>query len=658
MLDTWFFTVPSAMNQETDGSASVVFGHEAMRRVGAAARTMLIGAAAARWRVAAAACDARDHAVVHGATGRRLGFGELAAAATRQPVPALDRVTLRPWSELRRIGGPLPHVDAPDIVAGRASYAADLRLSGMRIAVIARPPVVGDTVERHDASRAWAVRGVVRIVELPAPTGAPGHQPLGGIAVVADTTWAAIQGRAALRITWRSGGNAGQDSAAYRDRLLAAVRAPGVPVRQIGDAGAALAAAARRITAEYTTPHLAHAPMEPPAAIARVDAAGCELWAATQDPQGARQAVAKALGLDPARVTVHPTLLGCGFGRKSFSDFAVEAALVARAVGAPVRVQWTREDDVRHGYYLPANAQRLEAGLDERGRVVAWLHRTSFTAIGAMFDAAKTQAEVWELAEGVTESPLAVPAVRCEYREAAMPARVGWLRGVHNNAHAFAVNCFVDELARARGGDPRDLLHELIGPARTWSAADLGIARLQDARYPIDAGRLARVIDRACAAARWTEQRAAGRAVGLAAHRTERSFAAWVVALAAEPGGRFRIDEAWGAIDAGRVLNPDRVRAQMEGGFAFGASLALYGAITLERGAVAQRNFHDYPARITDLPRALHVELVASDALPGGVGEVGVPPVAPAIANALAALTGARIRDLPLVRAAGARSPL
>jgi len=240
-----------------------------------------------------------------------------------------------------------------------------------------------------------------------------------------------------------------------------------------------------------------------------------------------------------------------------------------------------------------------------------------------------------------------------------MPARVGWLRGVHNNAHAFAVNSFVDELARARGGDPRDLLRELIGPARTWSAAELGIARLQDAHYPIDAGRLAGVIDRACAAARWTELRAAGRAVGLAAHRTERSFAAWVVALAAEPGGRFRIDEAWGAIDAGRVLNPDRVRAQMEGGFAFGASLALYGAITLERGAVAQRNFHDYPiARITDVPRALHVELVASDALPGGVGEVGVPPVAPAIANALAALTGARIRDLPLLRAAGARSPL
>lgn len=638
-------------DQVTDGSASVVNAHEAMRRVGAAARTMLIGAAAARWRVAASACDARDHAVVHGATGRRLGFGELAAEAARQPVPQLDRVRLRPWSELRRIGGPLPHVDAPDIVTGRARYAADIRLPGMRIAVVARPPAVGDAVLRYDATRARAVPGVTQIVELRAPAGAPAFQPLGGIAVVADTTWAAIRARAALEITWRGGPNAGQTSAAYRDRLLATVRAPARPVRRVGDVDAALATAARRIAAEYTTPHLAHAPMEPPAAIARVAAGGCELWTSTQDPQGTRRAVARALGIDVQRVTVHVTLLGCGFGRKSFPDFAVEAALIARAAGAPVRVQWTREDDLRHGYYLPANAQRLEAGLDDRGRVIAWLHRTTFTALGVMFDAAKPQAEGWELAEGVTESPLEVPGVRCEYGAAPLPTRVGWLRGVHNNAHAFAVNSFVDELARARGCDPRDLLLELIGPPREWSARQLGIDKLGDARFPIDAGRYAKVIDRACALARWTQLRAAGRAVGLASHRTERSYAAWVVVLATEPGGRFRVDEAWGVIDAGRVLNPDRVRAQMEGAFAFGLSLALHGAITLAHGATEQSNFHDYPiARITDVPRALHIEIMPSEARPGGVGEVGVPPVAPAIANALASLTGTRIRELPLVR--------
>jgi isoquinoline 1-oxidoreductase beta subunit len=635
-------------DQNTDGSASVRSAHEAMRRVGAAARTMLIGAAAARWRVAPASCEARDHAVVHAATGRRLGFGELAAAAARQPVPRPGDVPLRPWSELRRIGGPLPHRDGPDIVTGRASYAADIRLPGMQTAVIARPPALGATVARYDATRARAVPGVTRIVELPAPVGPLTFQPLGGLAVVADTTWAAMCGRAALDVTWHRG--PGIDSAAYRDHLLATVRAPARPVRQVGDVDAALAGAARRISAEYTTPHLAHATMEPPAAIARVDASGCELWASTQDPQGTRRAVAAALGIDVKQVTVHVPLLGCGFGRKSFADFAIEAALVARAAGVPVRVQWTREDDLRHGFYLPANAQRLEAGLDDRGRVIAWLHRTAFTAIGVMFDPTKTQAKGWELAGGVTESPLDVPHVRCEYGEAPLPTRVAWLRGVHNNAHAFAVNCFVDELARARGSDPRDLLLELIGPPRRWGAADLGIAKLGDPAFPVDTGRMAAVVERTCALARWPQLRAAGRAVGIAAHCTEHSYAAWVVSLTAEPAGRFRVDEAWGVIDAGRVLNPDRVRAQMEGGFAFGLTTALHGAITLDDGAIEQSNFHDYRiARIHEIPRALHVEIMPSEALPGGVGEVGVPPVAPAIANALATLTGKRIRDLPLI---------
>jgi isoquinoline 1-oxidoreductase beta subunit len=418
----------------------------------------------------------------------------------------------------------------------------------------------------------------------------------------------------------------------------------------VGDVDAALARAARRISAEYGTPHLAHATMEPPAALARVDAAGCELWASTQDPQGTRRVVALALGIDIKQVTVHVPLLGCGLGRKSFFDFAVEAALVARAVGAPVRVQWTRDDDLRHGYYLPANAQRLEAGLDDRGRIVAWLHRTAFTSLGMMFDPTKPQARDWELAGGVTESALDVANLRCEHSPAPLPARVGWLRAVHNTPHAFAVNSFIDEIARARGEDPRSVLLELIGPARLWLARDLGIAKLGDEAFPVDAGRMAAVVERACALSRWTQLRAAGRAVGLAAHRTERSYAAWVVALAAEPGGQFRVDEAWGVIDAGRVLNPDRVRAQMEGGFAFGLTVALHGAITFKDGAVEQTNFHDYRlARIHEVPRALHVDIVPSEASPGSVGEVGVPPVAPAVANALAALTGERIRELPLL---------
>jgi len=637
-------------DQNTDGSASAREATDSVRKLGAAARTMLVAAAAKRWRVPPAACDARDHAVVHEPSGRTLDFGALAALAAAQPVP--KTVELRRWADLRRIGGDLPHVDAPDIVAGRAAYGADVRLPDMLIAVVARPPALGGKVARHDDSRALAVPGVKRIIELPAaPAQAPRMNALGGLAVLADTTWAALRGRDALDVEWDAGPNGDYDSTKIRAELLAAVRAPATVVRKVGDVDAALAAAARKVTAEYTVPHLAHATMEPPAALARVDANGAEVWMPTQDPQGARRAVAKALDLKPERVTIHVTLLGCGFGRKSFADFGVEAALLARAAGVPVRVQWTREDDLRHDYLLPASAQRLEAGVDESGRVVAWLHRTSFTPLNLTFDAKDPKADVWELAEGVTETPLVVPAVRCEHAAARFGTRVGWLRGVHNNQHAFAVQSFIDELARTLNKDPRDLLLELIGPPRTWGTAELGVPKLDDVdgKFPIEAGRLAGVVERVTAAARWSERRRAGAALGLAAHRTEISYAAWVVELARAPNGGFRVEEAWGAIDAGRILNRDRVVAQMEGAFVFGMSVALYGAITMAGGAATQSNFHDYKlVRLPEVPRAIHVEIVPSEAPPGGVGEVGEPPVAPAIANALAALTGERRRDLPL----------
>jgi isoquinoline 1-oxidoreductase beta subunit len=626
-------------DQSTEASASVRTLHESMRRAGATARAMLVAAAASRWGVAEAACDARDHAVVHLPTGRSLGFGELAATAAKLPIPRADRVRLRAPSDLRRVGRALPHLDAPDIVAGRAAYGADVRLPGMLTAVIARPPVAGGKAARYDASRALAQPGVRRVIELPAPAMPFAYQPLGGVAVVAETTWAAMRGRAALDVTWDAGPNAAYDSARFRQDMIATARTPGRVVRRAGDVDAALARAARRVVAEYQVPHIAHAPMEPPVAVARVEWGACEVWAPTQTPQEARAEVAKALGVDPGNVTVHVTLLGCGFGRKAFPDYVVEAALLARDVGTPVRVQWTREDDLRHDFYLPPSAQRLEAGLDDRGGILGWLHRSVFPPIGATLEPGVTTAADWELGEGLTDAPLAVPNVRVEYGGAPARVRLGWVRSVHNFEHAFAIGSFVDEIALARGADPRDVLLELVGPPRVLAV---------DA---YDTGKLRRVIERATEAARWSEQRRGGRALGVAAHRTELSYVAVVASVARGPDDKLRVDEAWMAIDAGTVINSDRVVAQMEGGFVFGMSAALYGGITMRAGAVEQSTLLDHRlARITHAPRAVHVDIVPSDARPGGVGEAGVPPVAPAIANAVFALTGRRLREMPFAR--------
>lgn len=648
---------PAYGDQNTDGSASVRKIYKQMRRVGATAREMLVAAAAKRWKVAPASCEARDHAVFHAASKRSLGFGELAKEAAKVPVPKPEEVKLRPKAELKHVGTALPLVDAGEVATGRAVYGADVRLPGMLVAVIARPPVAGGKVARFDAARALATPGVKRVVELPAPKMPFAFQPLGGVAVIADNTWAAMRGRAALDVTWAPGDNASYTSDTYREALTAAVRAPGKVVRKVGDVDGALAKAARRVEAEYHVPHLAHAPMEPPVAIARVDADGCEVWAPTQHPQAARAEVARALGIDPTKVTIHVTLLGGGFGRKSKPDFIAEAALLAKAAGAPVRVQWTRDDDLRHGYFHTVSAQRLVAGLDEKGKVTAWLHRTAFPSIRALWKAGVNVADEGELQQGVLDHPLAIPAVRAEAGEAKAHVRVGWMRSVCNIQHAFAMGSFIDEIAHARGSDPRDTLLEIIGPPRVVTIAELGVEKLSNYwqsmdEHPVDTGRLRRVIERVTASASWDGRKRAGLSLGLAAHRSFLSYVAVVASVTRDPRGKVRVDEVWIAIDAGTILNADRVKAQMEGSVLFGMSLALRGAITMRDGAVEQASLRDYPvARIGDAPRAIHVDIVPSDGPPGGVGEPGVPPVAPAIVNAIFALTGTRVRELPLVKA-------
>jgi isoquinoline 1-oxidoreductase beta subunit len=643
-------------NQNTDGSRSVRDFFQGMRLAGATARTMLITAAAQRWNLPEAGLTAQDHAV-HDGAGHSLGFGELAAEAATLPVPAKESVTLRPAGELRRVGKPLPLLDGPAYVTGTAAYGADVRLLGMLTAVIARPPVVGGKVARLDDAAALKVPGVRRVIKMPEWTAPAGFQPLGGVAVVADHTWAALRGRAALVIDWEDGAHAVYDSTAYKADLEAAVRAPGDVARKVGDADSALAQAARVISAEYHVPHLAHAPMEPPAAVARMSADGCEVWAATQNPQAAQTEVARALGIDASKVTVHVTFLGGGFGRKSKPDYVSEAALLAREVGAPVRIQWTRDDEIRHGYYHAVSTQRLEAGLDAAGKITAWRHRIASPSIGSTFNAGADRISAGELGQGILDLPLAIPAVRVESCPAPAHVRIGWMRSVYNINHAFAVQSFIAELAAATGRDPRDMLLEVIGPARLLTPAEAGVEKIPNYgasldEQPIDVGRLRRVIEKVTEMAGWDAARRSGRALGLAAHRSFLTYVAVVAAVTRDAQGLVQVQEAWVAADAGMVINPDRVRSQLEGAVIFGISAALHGAITMRHGAVEQTNFRDYPlARIGEAPREIHVEILPSDALPGGVGEPGTPPVAPAIANAVFALTGMRVRELPLRRA-------
>lgn len=649
---------PKYGDQNTDGSSSVRKFMDDLRRAGATARHMLIAAAARRWKVDPATCLAEDHQVVHPPTQRALPFGELALDASKLPVPDAAALTLRPMTALREVLGPaLPVLDGPAIVGGSALFGADVVVPGMLIAVIARPPVVGGAVAKLDASAALQVPGVRRVIEMPAARPPWAFQPWGGVAVVADDTWAALKGRAALTIEWDDGPNGEYDSEVFREQLLAAVRSPGTPVRTVGDVDAALAGAPRVVEAEYYVPHLAQLPMEPPAALARVDGDRVEVWAATQNPQAARKEVAGLLNVPEDRVIVHVTLLGGGFGRKSKADFAAEAAFLAREAGAPVRVQWTREDDVRHCYYNAVNAQRLRAGLDATGKVVAWHHRTAFTPIGSTFNDKVDEPSPRDLQQGVLDVPLAVPNIRVETGKAKAHARIGWFRSVYNIFHAFALGSFIDEIAAARGADPRDVWLELLGPPRIADLAELGIEKLENygeslARHPVDAGRLRRVIERVTAAADWDGRAAAGRRLGLAAHRSFVAYTAVVVSVVADPVTTFRVDEAWIALDSGTVVNPDRVRAQMEGGVVMGLSNALYGGVTMRRGRTEQSNFRDARiARLRDVPRTIHTDLVESDAPPSGVGEPPVPPVGAALANAVFALTGRRIREFPLVRA-------
>jgi len=643
-------------NQDTDGSRSMRHFFAPMRRCGAVARNMLEQAAAASWGVPLGEVEAVNHEVIHRPTNRRIGYGELAAAASRLPVPARDTLRLKTPSQFRYIGkSAIRLIDGQDIVTGRAQYGIDPVLDGMMFAVVARPPVYGGKVASYDAAATLKVPGVVRVVEIPGTPPPSEFQPLGGIAVIARNTWAAMQGRQALKITWQDGPNAAYDSTAYRATLEHAARAPGEVVRNQGDVAAAMSSAARRVEAEYYIPHMAQAPMEPPAATARIVDGHCEVWTATQAPQATRDRVSKRLGLPFDNVTVNVTLLGGGFGRKSKPDYVVEAALLSRAMnGAPVKVTWTREDDVQHGYYHTVSVERLEAGLDAAGKPVAWLHRSVAPSIASIFGPDSQHEAPFERGMGLANVPFLIPNLRVENPAAQAHARIGWYRSVSNIPHAFAIQSFVAELAAAAGRDPKDYLLELLGPARRIDPRTIGDNwnyTESPVLYPLDTGRLRRVIETAAQQGGWGRKLPAGQGLGIAAHYSFVTYVAAVVQVVVNEKGEIAIPRMDVALDCGPQVNPDRVRSQIEGACVMGAGNALVSEISFKAGRVEQSNFHDYQvARINVAPRDIRVHLVASDFdVPlGGVGEPGVPPIAPALCNAIFAATGKRIRRLPI----------
>lgn len=643
---------PKYGSQNTDGSCSIRDFYDTFREAGATARIMLERAAAAKWNVPTSECKAQNHFVVH-KSGKKLGFGELAALAKQQPVPKKEELKFKTPAEYRYVGKEMPTIDRDDIVAGKGTFGIDAKMPGMVFASIERSPVFGGKLKSFDDKDAKTVKGVMQTVRIPDLTGPTMFQPLGGVAVIANSTWAAAKGREKLKVEWSESPNAAYDSAKFKQSLLETVRKPQKVVRNVGDVDAEFAKAAKTHEAEYYTPHLAHAPMEPVAAVAEYKDGKVVCHANTQNPQAVQDTVAQALGIKKENVICNVTLLGGGFGRKSKPDYVAEAALLSKAVGKPVKVTWSREDDIRFDYYHTVAAMYMKAAIGANGKPTAWLQRVAYPSIGTTFNPASTHAETFEMMMGWNDVPYDIPNHRAENGPAKNHVRIGWLRSVANIYQAFAVTSFVDELANLAQRDSVEYLLDVIGAPRKIALDKDYINHGKSLeQYPVDTGRMRNVIELAAEKSGWAKKKPTkGRALGIAAHRSFLTYVAVAVEVEVDNAGRVRIPSMDIAVDAGTTINPDRVKSQFEGAGVFGTSIALMSGITAKNGEIEQSNFHDYQvARMNEAPFQVNVHVIKSDAPPAGVGEPGVPPVAPAICNAIAAATGKRIRELPIRR--------
>lgn len=647
-------------SQNTDGSRSIRRFYNTMREMGASARMMLEQAAAKTWNVTQADVYAQQSKVFNRKTNQSLSFGELAAVAATITVPEKTALVFKNPDDFQYIGKPVSIVDMHDVQTGNTEFGQDIHLDNMLYACIARPPAVGAAIEAVKAEAAKAVRDVVDVWQMPIAQKPFLFQALGGVAVLANNTWAAMQGREKLEVSWGKTPYDSHDSNTYMQSLQQKVLQKGKVRRSRGDAYAALENSEKTLEASYSVPYLIAAPMEPPAATAVFKDGAFEIWACTQTPQATQNTVAKVMGVAPEKVKVNVTLLGGGFGRKSKPDFSVEAAMLAKQFGRPVKVVWTREDDVQHNFYHAISAQYVKAGIDKDGKVNGWIHRAAFPTISWTFNGTSDEPSDGELSLGLGDLPFDLANLSIETQTAPANTRIGWIRSVSNIQHAFAIGSFVDEIAVAKQQPAYQTWLELTGSDKKLDFAKDGFkydnyGEALD-KFPVDTKRFKAVLTELVERSGAQEKTSSNEGWGIAVHRSFVSYVAVACKVKVTGEGanaRLELLEMHCVMDAGTVVNPDRVKAQMEGGMTFGASLALMGEISFENGKTVQSNYHDYPVlRMHQNPK-MYTYIISSKEIPAGVGEPGTPPTAAAITNAIFQASGKRIRDLPISKHMG-----
>ncbi len=622
-------------NQNTDGSRSIRTIYEPMRQMGAMARAMLVTAAAKKWNIDESVCTTKVHYVINNENNDRIFYGDLVEEASKLETP--KDVTLKSPDDFIYIGKDLKSIDVNDFTTGKAKYGLDIRLPAMKFAAMARCPVTFGTVRSYDKTKALQIEGVLDIVEIPRiekPFGA-----LGGVAVIANNTWAALKGKEVLDITWDYGDNKEYSSDNFMNEITENVYKKAKEVKNEGNVNKAFKKAEKIIESTFQLPHLVHAPMEVPNATVYVQSNKCEVWAPVQAPQTTRKEVSDFLDMDLENVTINVTFLGGGFGRKSKPDFVVEVAAISKIIKAPVQLIWTREDDIQNSYYHAVSAQYMKGAMDQTGKVTAWLHRTAYPSITSTFMPGVKHGAGFEFQQGLTNIPYEIDNIRCENAEAEAHVRIGWLRSVYNIIHGFSVNVFADELAVAANRDPLQFRLDLIGSDRIYPS---------DNEYKMDISRLKNVLNIAAKNAKWGDELPEGHGLGLAVHYSFYTYVASVIEVSVI-NDKLKVHNIYTAVDCGTVVNTNTVKAQMEGAAIFGMSIAFYGKITAKDGVIEQSNYHDYKmVRIHEAPN-IHIEIIKSNDIPTGIGEPGVPVIAPAIINAIFSVTGKRYKNLPLM---------